>query len=195
MIQPFDAYAIYNALKLHFTSDYDALKYNYKTSANPKSFWKRKDKYYFAKIAKRFSNNHDMIDYYVAHFVNGSKWVGDMLTKEDTYDDWCKVNQSLTYHFQSSMENLSNEVESFDDLFRMDDSPYPLIVSKYMSEEVSIETLVILNRLTGFMKRADKEVKDTIVWPDVFNLINRYDPFVKMDHNKCKKIILDLFTS
>lgn len=195
MIQPYDAYAIYNALKLHFTSDYDAIKYNYKTSANPKSFWKRKDKYYFAKVAKRFNAPHEMIDYYVAHFINGSKWVGDMLSKEEAYDNWRKVNQALTYHFKDDMSKLSNGVESFDELFQIKDTPYPYIVSRYLSEDLLIETLVILNRLTGFLRKADKEVTDTIVWPDVFNLINKYDPFVKADQNKCKKIVLDLFTS
>jgi hypothetical protein len=194
MIQPYDAYAFYNALKLHFTSDYDAIKYNYKTSANPKSFWKRKDKYYFAKVAKRFSDPSDMIDFYVSHFINGSKWVGDMLSKEENYNEWQKINQALTYYFEGDMQKLSDKVDSFDGLFLIGDSPYPYVVSEYLSEDISLETVVILNKLTNFMKKANKEVTDTIVWPDVYNVINKYDPFVKADLNKCKKVILKLFT-
>ena len=43
-MEPFDAYSYYLAIKLHFESDsYDAPKYNFKTSAKPASFWKRKE--------------------------------------------------------------------------------------------------------------------------------------------------------
>ena len=52
MNDPFESYKLYNALKLHFESKYDAVKYNYKTSVTPNSFFKRKDKYFFAKLAK-----------------------------------------------------------------------------------------------------------------------------------------------
>ena len=52
MSDPFESYKLYNALKLHFETDsYDAVKYNFKTSVKPQSFFKRKDKYFFAKIA------------------------------------------------------------------------------------------------------------------------------------------------
>ena len=54
MIDPFDSYKMYNALKLHFETDgYDAIKYNYKSNASPKAFMRRKDKYFFAKLAKK----------------------------------------------------------------------------------------------------------------------------------------------
>ena len=44
MTQPFDAYSMYNALKLHFEQDsYDAIKYNFKSNFTPKSLFARKD--------------------------------------------------------------------------------------------------------------------------------------------------------
>ena len=43
MSDPFESYKLYNALKLHFETDnYDAVKYNFKTSVKPQSFFKRK---------------------------------------------------------------------------------------------------------------------------------------------------------
>ena len=53
-MDPFDSYKLYNALKLHFESDYDAIKYNYTTRVNASSFFKRRDKYFFAKLAKTY---------------------------------------------------------------------------------------------------------------------------------------------
>ena len=58
MNDPYESYKLYNALKLHFETDsYDALKYNFKTSIKPHSFFNRKDKYFFAKLAKTYGKN------------------------------------------------------------------------------------------------------------------------------------------
>ena len=44
MNDPFESYKLYNALKLHFETDgYDAIKYHFKTSVKPTSFFNRKD--------------------------------------------------------------------------------------------------------------------------------------------------------
>ena len=42
MIDPFESYKLYNALKLHFETGYDAVKYNFKSNVTPQSFFKRK---------------------------------------------------------------------------------------------------------------------------------------------------------
>ena len=67
MTDPFNAYSLYNSLKLHFETDYDAVKYNYKTRVNPQSFFKRRDKYFFAKLAKTYDKNLGKY-YIVVHF-------------------------------------------------------------------------------------------------------------------------------
>ena len=55
---PFESYKLYNALKLHFEqAGYDAIRYNYKSNVTPKSFFNRKDKYFFAKLAKKYNEN------------------------------------------------------------------------------------------------------------------------------------------
>ena len=45
------------------------------------------------------------------------------------------------------------------------------------------------------MKRADKQITETIVWPDVSRLIRKYKTFLPLDRDKFKKIILKGFTS
>ena len=64
MNDPYESYKLYNALKLHFETDsYDALKYNFKTSIKPQSFFNRKDKYFFAKLAKTYGKH--LKDFYI----------------------------------------------------------------------------------------------------------------------------------
>jgi hypothetical protein len=55
--------------------------------------------------------------------------------------------------------------------------------------------VVIINKLTGFMNKADKEITETIVWPDISLKIRKYDPFVRVNLDKMKKIVLKVFTS
>ena len=62
IMEPFDAYKYYMPIKLHFESDsYDAPKYNFKTSISPQSFWKRRDKYHFAKLSRKFNKPDELV--------------------------------------------------------------------------------------------------------------------------------------
>lgn len=191
MIEPFEAFRYYQALKLHFESDsYDATRYNYKTSAKQQSFWKRKDKYFFAKTGKRFNTVPELINFYVSHFINDVKWIGEM-DKDEQYTQWCKTMQSLTYQFEQDINKLADEIDNFDDMFKGD--PHPLLITKLLENEVSLETVVILDRLTGFVHRA--KISETIIWPDLKRKILKYRPFVNVDEMKLKNILLKVFTS
>jgi hypothetical protein len=76
------AFALYNALKLHFTSDsYDFFKYHGKTNISKDSFLRRKDKYTFYKLSRKYSLD-ELKYFYVSNFLDGDKWVGDMNTTE-----------------------------------------------------------------------------------------------------------------
>lgn len=193
-MEPYDAYRYYMAIKLHFeTDDYDAPKYNFKTSVKPQSFWKRKDKYHFAKVGKKFDKADELVQFYVSQFTNENKWIGDMLEGDQQYADWQKKNQSLSYIFQNDINTLAEKVKNFDDLFSVD--THPLVVKEYLSDNICLETVVILDKLTNFMRKADKQITETIVWPDVSRLIRKYKTFVSCDLNKMKKIVLQGFTS
>jgi hypothetical protein len=45
------------------------------------------------------------------------------------------------------------------------------------------------------MNRANKEISETIVWPDVSRKVRKYSPFVQYDLQKAKNIVLKVFTS
>lgn len=193
IMEPFDAYRFYQSMKLHFESDsYDAIKYNYKTSVKPQSFWKRRDKYFFAKVGKKFDDASELIKYYVSYFIQDKNWIGDMLDDDDTYRLYQKRMQSLGYIFEQDMNTLA-ELGNFDQVLDSSDG-HPQIITSYMSGDINIESVVILNQLTGFMNRANKEITETIVWPEVSRKIRKYSPFVSYDLEKAKKIVLKVFT-
>lgn len=193
IMEPFEAFRYYQSLKLHFEQEsYNAPKYNYKTSVKPQSFWKRKDKYFFAKIGRMFDTPPELINYYAAHFVADNNWVGDMLGNDHVYRDWQKRTESLGYNFQQDLDKVN--VDTFDQLFEIGNQ-YPKVVESYLSGDIHIESAVILNKLTNFMSRADKKVSDPILWPDVSRKIRKYSLLMNVDTEKMKKIVFKVFTS
>ncbi len=194
MKDPFESYKLYNALKLHFETDnYDAVKYNFKTSVKPQSFFKRKDKYFFAKIANTYDN---LIEFYVANFKNDVKYVGDMLNEggERYYRDHKKVLESLSYTFENDINKLAED-NQFDSLLEANDNEHPLIIQLWMQDEIHLETVVIVDSITGFMDRESKKISETIIWPDIYRKITKYKPFVKFNKDRCVSVLKKSFTN
>lgn len=191
----YNCFTMYNALKLHFETDkYDAIKFNFKTRVNSKSFFKRRDKYFFDKLARR--HQQDLCRFMVANFIHDIKYVGDMLddTAEKHYNGLVKRHESLSYVFKNDMSTLSCGYDSFDALLVSQDGQHPAIVREYMQGNICLESVVLLNQLTNFMRRADKDITETIAWPELSRKIHKYSPFVKGDINKLREIILKQFT-
>ena len=195
MTDPFDSYKLYNALKLHFETDgYDAIKYNYKSNVSPQSFFKRKDKYFFAKLAKNYEK--DLLTYFVSNFKNGVGYVGDMINEdgERNYLDHKRIQESIHRVFSIDINRLTEENVPFDYLFKANDNDHPLVVKLWLQEEISLETVVILNAIFKFIDRESKNISDTIIWPDTRRLIEKYEPFVNFNRDKCLSLLTKGFT-
>ena len=194
MMQPFDAYSMYNALKLHFEQDsYDAVKYNFKSNVSSKSFFARKDKYFFAKLAKNYDDK--LLQYYIANFKNGVSYVGDMLNEggETNFKEHMKIRESIHREFEKDINSLVDMDKEFDSFFEAKQT-HPLIIKLLMREEISLETVVILDSILGFMNREGKKITETIIWPDISRKIIKYKPFVDFNRIKCVDIIKKGFT-
>ena len=187
----FAAYALWNALKLHFTSDsYDYFKYNGKTNVSKQTFSIRKDKYQFYKLSRKYSLE-ELRNFYVANFVYGkSDWVGELLQDgNENYLKWQKIIQSLTYTFENDIVHLLDEVEKPNDLLLVRSNEFPKLLQSVMNYSISIETIIILNDIMNFFPMWKKQIDDDIVWPDWQRRIEKYSPFIHYDKSKLKNIL------
>ncbi len=193
MIDPFESYKLYNALKLHFETNYDAVKYNFKSNVTPQSFFKRKDKYFFAKLAMKY--NGQLKDFYISQFINTEKYIGDMMDKpaEENYARYKRIKESIHRVFSVDINILNEQEKQFDSLFKSENGQVPLVVKLWMQEEISLETIVILNSIFGFIDRESQNISDTIMWPDIKRIIEKYTPFVYYNRNKCMKLLTNVF--
>lgn len=188
----FEVYRLYLSLKQHFTRDgYDFHRYGGKTNARASTFETRRDRFYFEKLAKQ----RDPVGFIVSNLIRDVKaWAGDLVSDsaERTYKDWVKRNQSLTYIFTEDLGKLQSD---FDDNFRVSNGRHPELMKLYLRGDICLETLVILMHLTGCYGRWNKSMECDPVWKELSLKVRKYQPFMKYDLDKFKKITLDKFQS
>jgi hypothetical protein len=193
-VTPFETYQHYLSLKNHFTNPkYDFFKYGAKTRASVTSFNKRKDKYWFEKTSRKYSDK-EVVDFLVSNFTATDNpqnlWIGEIINSgERNYSEWMKRQQSLTYLFKEQSNELlsENELES---LFNCTKG-HPLILKKFLSGNVSLETLTIFDKVFHFSKNFDKKLDDP-VWESVSLKLKKYSPFLNIDMFHYKKILRDI---
>jgi hypothetical protein len=192
----FAAYALWNALKLHFTSDsYDYFKYNGKTNVSKSTFSTNKSKYHFYKLSRKY-NLEELKDFYIANFIQGKgDWVGDLLQDGDeNYTKWQKTQQSLTYTFENDIMYMFDSVDGaefwhIDDYFKPIDGGWPMLITKMMHDKIKLETVCILIDIFDCMPRWEKQITEDIVWPTHRRIIKKYTPFINYDKQKFKEIL------
>jgi hypothetical protein len=180
-------------LRLHFTTDnYDVIKQQGRVRATRNSFLKRKDLLSINRVAETYSDK-DIVNFLVANFVSGDRWGGvfDVESKE-RYQGWKKRIESISYTFKKELDKAvlfadKNSI-TFDGLFECNNGQHPPIVKMYLRNDISIETLVILNKLNNFTDQLDLDLKDDLVWPDTSRIIKKYSPFLEIKKDKYNEI-------
>lgn len=188
---PYEVYKDYLALRNHFNhASYDYFKYLKKSSANSDSFQRRKDKFFFEKMAK----HRDPHGFMLANFVHDPKsWIRDMAysdSAEAIYTSWLKKKDGLTYFIKSDLGKLA---QPFDANFKIEDGQQPPILIQLLASELSLETVCVLVDLVGCWKYWNKELSEDVVWQEVGERIKKYTPFLQYDKPKIKKIVVDYF--
>ena len=189
----YSAFSLYNALKLHFTSDsYDYFKYNGKTNIYQESFLKRKDKYTFYKLSRKY-DLLDLRNYYISNFINDNgNWVGDMATPEgeDNYKKWQKRIQSLTYTFDNDTMYLFDKYKPAE-MLNVIDGDFPKLLKELMQGNIAIETVVYIDMLIGILSVWKKQISDDIIWPNWEMKLRKYKPFAfdELVLQKCESIL------
>ena len=193
-VTPFETYQSYLSMKSHFTNPkYDYFKYGGKSRATMSSFNKRKDKYWFEKTSRKYSDE-EVLNFLLANFVNTNNpqnlWIGEIINSgERTYAEWMKRKQSMTYIFKEQSENLLSEID-LEELFNCSKG-HPLVLKRYLGGELSLETLAILEKIFSFAKDFDQKLKDP-VWEIVSLKLKKYIPFININVFQYKKILRKL---
>ncbi len=193
-VTPYETYQTYLSMKSHFTNPkYDFFKYGGKSRATVSSFNKRKDKYWFEKTSRKYSDQ-EILDFLLSNFITANNpqnlWIGEIINSgERNYSEWMKRQQSLTYLFKEQLEGLLSE-KKLDEVFDCSKG-HPPILKKYLGGDLSLETLIILEKIFSFVKNFDKTIKDP-VWETVSLKVKKYIPFININMVYYKKILREI---
>ena len=193
-MSPFETYQTYLSMKSHFTNrKYDFFKYGGKSKATVATFNKRKDKYWFEKTSRKYSDK-EVVDFLLSNFVSVDNpqnlWIGEIINSgERTYADWMRRQQSLSYLFREQSNELFSEIK-LDDALNCSKG-HPPVLKRLLSGKLSLETFVIYDKIFRFSENFDKKLLDP-VWETVSLKIKKYDPFLNINMFQYKKILRDI---
>ena len=112
-----------------------------------------------------------------------------MNSGDKIYSEWSKTQQSLGYIFKDKITDLldNNDLEELFDC----STGHPLLLKKYLSGELNLEILVILEHIFHFVKDFDSRLSDP-VWETVSMKITKYTPFINIDVFQYKKVLREI---
>ena len=113
-----------------------------------------------------------------------------MQNGDTNYTDWKRKHQSLSYVFKEEVENIFGG-KDFDSIFKIEGTKHPVIVKEHLQNNISLESLIILDRIIGFKKDFDKKLRDP-VWEFLSMRLIKYDSFINIDVFRYKKILKEV---
>ena len=188
-MEPIDVYIMYCAMKAHFSrKDYDFFKYGGKTKVSRDSFWKRKDRFFFVKLSKKYKTEIEIRNYLVSNFIKDkSGYIANF--SEENYNSWLLRRSGFFDQFVIEMKPFINE---FEPLFEVKNSSHPKLLKEFLGSRVSLETMLVLDELVSFSKKWDQQLEDDIVWVDLKKLMKNYKGFLTINKNRYRIKLLKL---
>ena len=176
-------------MKAHFgKSDYDFVDYKGKTRIKRDTFYKRKDRSFFVKLARKYSTEEQIKNYFISNFIKDKKGYIANFTDEN-YESWKLKRKNFFEIFEVEMKPL---VESFENLYVVENRQHPKLMREFLGGRVSLETLIILDELVGYGTTWTEEMKDDIIWIDLNNLMDNYERFLTIDQEQYRIRLLKL---
>ena len=189
MMQPIDVYLMYCAMKAHFgKTNYNFIKYGGKSRVPRNSFFKRKDRYFFVKLSKKYKTENEIRNYFIANFMMEQRgYVANF--NDENYEKW--QNRQNNFHdiFTNEIQLM---IQDFNSLFEIKKSEHPKLMKEYLGKRISLETLIILDELVEYSKKWNEHLKDDLLWPDLKKLMNNYKWFLTFDKKQYRINLLTM---
>ena len=188
------AYRYYLAIKLHFTTDkFNVFENRGNVRGTREAFNARNDRYIFEKLAKRFPEDKEIIQFFVSNFAYGNDtaiYAGQ--EAEENFTLWMKRKQSISKNFIDDLATILTHIEQnklkHTAIFEFTDSEYPVALKLFVGGKISIETLRIIDDFYPILEKWESQNAIKYIWQDEFRRIKKLTGFVKYDKIKLEKV-------
>src|SRR5208283_1623798 len=168
------------------------VKYHGKTAAKFENFQKRKDKFFFEKLAR----HNDLELFLIANFLYDSKTFPQKLNSKEAQKIYLKYKKnidSLSYNFEQDLNKLDSNLRK-NLVCEKSKGCHPILFVLYVTNSISIQTLVIILITTKYLEKWDEEfLKEDFLWKNERQKIIKYISLFEFDEAKFKKILVKNF--
>ena len=190
----FKAYRYYLAIKLHFTTEkFNVFENRGNVKGTREAFNARNDRYIFEKLANKYSEDREIIQFFVANFAYGNEtaiYAGQ--EAEDNLTEWTKRKLSITQKFIDDLAIILTHIEvnklPTASIFNFIDSAYPVLLELFIGGKISIETLRIIDDIHPILEKWQENNSIKYIWNQEMLRIKKLTGFVKYDRIKVEKI-------
>jgi hypothetical protein len=180
------------AVKLHFTTNkFNVFNNRGHVKGARETFYSRNDRFIFERLSRKFVNEKDIIQYFVANFAYGN----DAVVYSDNESDsnltlWMKRKQSISQVFENDLHTIVLHIEkenlSKANIFNFNGSNLPEILKLFLGGYVAIETMVILDSFTNYLATWCNNLN--LLWEEDCRRIEKCKGFVKFDLDRLTNV-------
>lgn len=186
----FKAYRYYSAIKLHFSSPkYNVFQTRGRVKCSAEKFALRNDYSLFERVGRKFTDDREYIKYLASNFMyRNANVIYDDTTAQANFKEYIRRRQSITKIFTDDLNTIALSGATYYDF---SGKKIPDILQLYMSNKITLETLVILNDLDGFVDSLKGSERINLLLGDELLRIEKSKGFVKYDPYK----VMDSYVS
>ena len=192
MITGFTLFKYDRSVKLHFTNKkYNLFDYKGKTNGvSFENFLARRDYNIYNAIARKFETDSESIQFLVANYAYKNDPIHNIASSDNNFITWNKRKQSITNTFKNDIDNvvLAMEKKGLSCIEMIDNrKDIPELFKVFLSGNISIETLFILNKFIPFLEKWETTLET--VWGKDLLILKKLDRFVKFPQDKVQLIL------
>lgn len=200
----YDVCRLFTALNNHFFQpNYDYFLYHGGVPLKMETYEKKRpdEKHRYDRLGRKFSTKEELENFLVATIIGANRrlWIGHYFGGEadETYLQWQGRTQSLQYGMISQVKNVVNRIDSFNGMFVVKANEHPEILKAHIRGDITLESFVLLDMITGFIAKVDSKIDDDRNWTIVRIKAEKYKPFIErmdIDVPAYRKALLESIT-
>jgi len=174
-----EAYQEYCAIKAHFERPaYDYNKYCGKVRSS--NYETRKDKNWFFRLSRAY-NREQLHEYYIANFLAGNSWVGNMT--KDAWIEWkhkiVRLQDVVADDLRAIVQLANERNLQIKEVFVASPGEHPILFKLLLGGYIQMETFAILDILTGFSSKWDVKLEGDVIWDEWSQKVKKYSSLLR----------------
>ncbi len=194
----YETFKTYCLVKAHFNGSYDLKKYSVSSKITKDAFSRRSDKFFFNKIAEKFTIEHNYMIFVHNFLHNSDKSVFDLMD-QDAIDIYQQRNANVINAYSNYIKDINYLFEymevhklKFKELI-YSDSIHPPILKMVIQGFITIESFMILDSILGLINKIESGIPDyDPLWPTASPKLKCYKKILDIDTEMANAIFKEI---